>query len=235
MNQAKLSKQYDAIISLGAACQVAHHLRRKNLRAFSGPFDWFVMESLGRLTALFRNQFAQFMDLGHLQAEGAHGECLGVRDTVYNCLSVHDFPLSCNAAGQLNSYAQFREKIDRRLARLRDLMHDKTKTILFIRQFGVIPDLASYHELADEFREFHAVLKSTVRARFDILAVTEQVNRQFFTEDWRLDNLALTLIDSPEGEWEGSEEDWDAILAGLALKIPQKSLLGRLRECFRKR
>jgi hypothetical protein len=218
MKQDKMKGKYDAVISLGAACQVAWQLKRKGLRNFSGPFDWFILESLSRVTDLFHNRFSHFMDLSQLKIEGTHKDCLKVRDTVYNCLSVHDFPLSRNSAEHLGSYTEFRAKIDRRVNRLQTMLEDSHRSILFVRMYGKLADRHCYNYMVDEFKALHATLRQTMPGSFSILAVTETTDPEFLDQDWGLDNLYQAQAAPSDDHWEGCNRSWDKILAGVKLK-----------------
>jgi len=47
------------------------------------------------------------------------------------CLSVHDFPCARNTPQRLDSYPEFKAKIERRAARLLAAMDDPGRSILF--------------------------------------------------------------------------------------------------------
>lgn len=194
MHQEKKIKTYDQVVSLGAICQVAHHLRRRGLRTMSGPLDWFITYSPAQVTRLLGNRFAGFMDLKNLKVEGVHGESLQVRDTDYDCLSVHDFPLSCNSAERLQSYPEFRAKMDRRVARLLASLDDPDCSILFVRQFGRAADKDCWAWLGHELQECVKVLREGYRAQCEILAVTETDPADFGQSDWGLEQVRLARI-----------------------------------------
>ena len=219
MKFTELRKEYDQAVSLGAICQVAHHLRRRGLRTGSGPLDWVLCESLSQVTRLLGNRFADFMELKNLKVEGEHDDSLRVWDTGYNFLSVHDFPLACNSEENLQSYPEFRAKMDRRTARLLASLDDPDCSILFVRQFGQVTDKDSWAWLGHEYREFVKMLRECYRASFEILVVTETNPEDFGQSDWELERVCLARIPPfPPDNWEGIAEDWDAVLAEIRLK-----------------
>lgn len=108
MNLQEIKGSHDVIVSLGSACNPAMQLRRHNLRTFSGPLDWSVSLSLSDVSRLLKNKFNGFMELknmclidgsAYVLDEGINIQSTKsyfIKDTHYNILSVHDFPIIPN-------------------------------------------------------------------------------------------------------------------------------------------
>jgi len=142
-----IQRNYDTVISLGGSCQVAAQMARHSLRTFSGPIDWFIFSSVPCLIKALCSEFLGFMDYQNLEIMGSSDMNYVVRDSVFDCYSYHDFPLSCNE--DISShYPQFKEKIDRRIQRFYQKLKNK-ESILFIRLLGE----------SDDIRELESVLK----------------------------------------------------------------------------
>jgi hypothetical protein len=214
-----LRGEYDLIVGLGVSCQVAHQLRRKRLRAFSGPLDWFISESLSHVTRMIERRFEGFMDLAHLQVQGEHEGNYRVFDTEYQCLSVHDFPRARNTPQRLESYPEFKAKIDRRAARLLAAMDDPGCSILFVRHFGRAPDQNCWNYLVHEFHALIAALRAQVRGPFRVLAATDSPLGEYVQGDWGVEQTGLVQMPfSPADNWEGCDADWDGVLTGIGLR-----------------
>lgn len=131
MNLEDIQKSYGVIVSLGGLCQVTNQIKRHNLRTFSGPLDWFYYPSLSDVNRLLQNRFKKFMKLENMVIEGSESYGLiesefdnqikwaerityCIKDTYYNCFSMHDFPI--NSEKDLKStYPSFKAKLDTRI------------------------------------------------------------------------------------------------------------------------
>lgn len=131
--------EYDAIISLGAACKTAANIRRYfgNDRAF--PFDWWITRPHG-VGKILRADFHGMMNPQFLERR-----TLGDADTVYDhqfeVTYHHEFPR--DEAGKI--VADYQRHIPRRLERLRALAERmnricSTSRVLFVRQEAAAPE-----------------------------------------------------------------------------------------------
>ncbi|WIV19870.1 DUF1796 family putative cysteine peptidase [Paenibacillus polygoni] len=127
MNLQDVKKSYELIVSLGMSCAPAINLQRTSLRKFSMPLDWMISYSLTEVNKLYKNKFQNFMKLENLTLlEETHYylkdglpafsadndntlvKSYFVRDTLYNIISVHDFPVLSNQHWSV-SYPPFKD------------------------------------------------------------------------------------------------------------------------------
>ncbi|PTN42211.1 hypothetical protein DAY12_28990, partial [Bacillus thuringiensis] len=176
MNLEDIQKSYGVIVSLGGLCQVTNQIKRHNLRTFSGPLDWFYYPSLSDVNRLLQNRFKKFMKLENMVIEGSESYGLiesefdnqikwaerityCIKDTYYNCFSMHDFPI--NSEKDLKStYPSFKAKLDTRINRFFEKINS-SESILFIRIWGN----------RDEAVELQNVLSKITNKDFNILIV----------------------------------------------------------------
>ncbi|WP_323958375.1 DUF1796 family putative cysteine peptidase [Brevibacillus composti] len=123
----ELKRSYHTIISLGSNCLPAYHLRRCELRSFSGPLDWMISDSLDTVATLLENRFSGFMELENLRVEGIDADQKNflVRDIRYNIVAAHHFPTQANQWHQLTTYPFFAEQLKRRIDRLYQIFAER--------------------------------------------------------------------------------------------------------------
>jgi hypothetical protein len=124
-------------ISLGNNCECAINLHRKNLIPFGHfPFDFMITKDLTSVAYLIQNNFYKFLDLNSLkflketEEPFEHGYHLHIYENQkYNIYFLHDFfkeqPIEM-------CYNQVREKYDRRIKRLYDLLNSNNH-LIFLR------------------------------------------------------------------------------------------------------
>jgi Putative papain-like cysteine peptidase (DUF1796) len=200
----EIRKSYDVVVSLGGACEVAAQIRRKSLRVFSGPLDWFIFLPIPKLIEALKSNFEGFMDLTNLQVQGKHDDNYAVRDTKYDCLSLHDFPVSKNSEKELRTYGEFKKKIDRRISRLYQKMGEG-KSILFIRLYGG----------HDEITELEDCLSGLVRSDFALLVVNKSDEKEIKENHWDLPSTCGVEIFKADDIWSGHDPHWDILLDGV--------------------
>ncbi|GAB1779588.1 hypothetical protein PMEGAS67_50650 [Priestia megaterium] len=115
MNLYDIKGSYDAVFSLGSACNPALQFQRLDLKRFtSSPLDWNYSPFLSDVNRLLKNKFNGFMELKNMRVindkgvsiyadegvfvfpdKGLHKPIKSylVLDTVYNIFSAHDFPI----------------------------------------------------------------------------------------------------------------------------------------------
>ncbi|WP_238546313.1 DUF1796 family putative cysteine peptidase [Paenibacillus sp. TCA20] len=214
-----LKKNYDLIVSLGISCAPAIQLRRHNLRRISLPLDWMISTRLSDVNRLLQHRYQGFMEMNNLQVledthimledgnpvfhdRGGLVESYMIKDTLYNIISVHDFPL---VPGQHWSvlYPEYKEKLQRRIQRFYDKLAGSSST-LFIRWS------ASYEET------FHlrAILSQLTLSEFRIL-VLNPVEGQYGITDagWNLDRVCSLNV-PPDMN---ALATWDELLAGMTI------------------
>lgn len=211
--QALKNMPYDLIVSLGQNCDPAGNLRRHNLRKFSMPLDWVVSTSLKDVNRLLNNRFAGYMELGNMQQIEGNAQYVDddfgvhqtksyfIKDTNYNIISVHDFPVIPGQAWHVQYFA-YKKKLTMRIQRLLKEIKD-SKSILFIRLSGTY----------DETVELHAVLRKLTNAEFRILVVHPVNNLHDVIElEWNLPHVCSVQIPSTN-----NGVFWDSLLNGIQL------------------
>ena len=118
--------EFDAIISLGGNCSVAHNLRIRDLRNASYPFDWLLMDDsmpIDYLVKGFDNEFADFClkeNLVELVGDERGMEKPGrlqFRDKVSGWKLIHHFNVTSDFNAEFcRVHATLRRRISRMLA-----------------------------------------------------------------------------------------------------------------------
>ncbi|SDD30667.1 Putative papain-like cysteine peptidase [Paenibacillus sp. UNCCL117] len=198
---------YDAVFSLGGHCLPSIELEKRGLRPYAGVLDWMISPYLSEVNRLLRNRFSDFMARERLQPAGydSGGSNLMVEDTSYRITAAHHFPSELNTPEHLATYPEFRETLDRRIARTLDKFAN-SRRILFVRIGG------SYQEAI----ELQQVLNEIVAHTYHVLLINYQL-----TTVWQEVYLGLehtTVMALPSHDvWEGQSHIWDALLAGVQL------------------
>ncbi|MFO6559924.1 papain-like cysteine peptidase [Bacillus cereus] len=223
MNLEDIQKSYGVIVSLGGLCQVTNQIKRHNLRTFSGPLDWFYYPSLSDVNKLLQNRFKKFMKLENMVIEGSESYGLiesefdnqikwaerityCIKDTYYNCFSMHDFPI--NSEKDLKStYPSFKAKLDTRINRFLEKINS-SESILFIRIWGN----------RDEAVELQNVLSKITNKDFNILIVNfKEGISNIVEQNWGISRVCLIELPRYQDRWEGDDSDWDVILNKITL------------------
>ncbi|MGA5679589.1 papain-like cysteine peptidase [Bacillus bombysepticus] len=223
MNLEDIQKSYGVIVSLGGLCQVTNQIKRHNLRTFSGPLDWFYYPSLSDVNRLLQNRFKKFMKLENMVIEGSESYGLiesefdnqikwaerityCIKDTYYNCFSMHDFPI--NSEKDLKStYPSFKAKLDTRINRFLEKINS-SESILFIRIWGN----------RDEAVELQNVLSKIANKDFNILIVNfKEGISNIVEQNWGISRVCSIELPRYQDRWEGDDSDWDVILNKITL------------------
>lgn len=216
-----IKKPYDLIVSLGSSCAPAINLRRHNLRRFSMPLDWMVSYSLSDVNRLLKNKFQGFMELQNLTLleethfflndgvpvyPGSNGgqpvKSYFIKDTFYNIISVHDFPIIPNQNWKTD-YPSYKAKLNLRIERLlNELMN--SKATLFIRWS------ANY----DQAVELQSVLSQLLKNDFHILILNPVNGLQSVNEtDWKINRVCVVNVPNDMN----NNATWDYVLNGITL------------------
>ena len=208
MHLYELKNTYDIAISLGAPCQTAEQLRRHDLRTFSGPFDWSVLESVECLVRALNTRFENFFLRENLIVDGEGDHYYLIYDTYYEYMSVHDFPLVDHPDQIFDAYPAFIEKIQRRINRFYEKV-EKSKLTLFVR----------YHADFEETKLLQKSLAALTKNRFVLLVLNESDTAALVEEDWNLENTcALQIKQTNLLRWSGYDPHWDIIFDGVSVK-----------------
>ena len=122
-------KKYDTIMSIGAACFVPTVLKSKNLRDFSGPFDWMYGAGIEERLKIVKNRFQDYFnkeDFEFLARNPENGKYTYKNKRtgiIYN----HDFTSEILD----ETFDEIAQKYKRRIDRVLNLF-DAPKTILFV-------------------------------------------------------------------------------------------------------
>lgn len=131
-------RKFDLICSLGGNCSVAHNLEYRGLRKFALPFDWTYFkneDAIYKLAECFIDGFKNFLLKENLQElKGSEYNNVHPNKAQYmDCRTgfywvnhfdnkIEDFP---------DEYKKVKEKIDRRIERLKFCL-EKSNKILFV-------------------------------------------------------------------------------------------------------
>ncbi|UJF32182.1 DUF1796 family putative cysteine peptidase [Paenibacillus hexagrammi] len=217
MNLSELKEQpYDLVASLGQNCDPASYLRVHGLRKFSMPLDWVVSSSLSDVNRLLRNRFSGYMNLSHMrpilgisqyvdESEAPSGQqqlkSYFIKDTQYNIVSVHDFPIVPLKTWR-KTYPAYYDKLSMRMGRFLQGI-DLAKSVLFVRYFG------SYEQTL----ELESVLSTLTNREFCILLVNPVPNLKDVVEvDWGLRRVCSVQIPSTD-----NKDAWYKLLGGIRL------------------
>lgn len=223
MNLMELKQRYDLIVSLGMSCAPAINMRNYGLRKFSMPLDWMISFSLSDVNRLFLNKFEQFMILDNLHkleethyfledgapatplAENSLLKSYFIRDSLYNIISAHDFPI-VEGEHWSTSYPAFRAKIDSRITRFWEALTN-SRSILFIRWS------ASYEQVF----ELEAILSQQLKhRRFNILVLNPAHDLLSIRDlGWGFSNVCAMEVPYDMNDL----TTWDTVLRGIGLEV----------------
>lgn len=197
---------YDAIFSLGDLCIGSLKLRQNNLRPYAGVLDWMATPELSDVNRLLKNRFIGFMDLPNLRIIGYAGEkYICVSDDAYHFVSNHDFEVGKNSLSHLGSYAEVREKFDRRIRRFLEKVNS-CQRILFIRTEG---DLG-------EAKELEKVLSGLVKNDFRVLLVNHTNVKELVEDNWPLEKVCAIQLPS-DNKFTANDSLWAELLKDIQI------------------
>ena len=204
--QKGINGTYDYVFSLGASCQVAENLRRRELRKISGPFDWFTFSEVDQLVSVLQTDFQEFMKLDNLVFEGEHEGHYLLRDSKTGCVSVHDFLLNRDVEEQ---YREFKVRLDRRSKRFQSILNDPKAKILLVR---------TQYNSGKEIYELRQCLSQKYKASIDLLCINyikeDKVNIEYLKDDFIVAEIPFN--DEVMG-WTGCWWAWDLMLKEVKL------------------
>ncbi|KUP24634.1 DUF1796 family putative cysteine peptidase [Paenibacillus sp. DMB5] len=223
MNLQDIKIEYDLIVSLGSSCAPAINLRRYGLRKFSMPLDWMISASLSDVTRLIKSRFNRFMAFENLSRldethfylndgnpvyDNPDGQSLSksyfIRDSEYNIISAHDFPIIPNVDWR-SFYPAYRQKLDRRITRFWANLVQSTSS-LFIRWS------AGYEEVY----ELRDILSTLLRGRSYTILILNPAEHLTVTRElpWGMEHVCALEVPGDMNDY----TNWDFILNGIRLK-----------------
>lgn len=222
MNLQDVKISYDLIVSLGMSCAPAINMQRNNLRKFSMPLDWMVSYSLADVNKLYKSSFQNFMELKNLQLleethffledglpvypngnKNALVKSYYVRDTFYNIISVHDFPITLGKHWSTN-YPAYKAKLDLRIKRFWDKLLS-SKIILFIRWF------ATYEQAV----ELQTILSDILKANEFTVLILNPVSELTSVREINWDINHICVLEFPDDM--NDYDSWDYILKDIQI------------------
>lgn len=227
LNLQDIKGSYDAVFSLGSACNPALQFQRLNLKRFtSSPLDWSYSPNLSDVNRLLRNNFEGFMELKNMRVVNDKGDYVYadyandgaiivphigthpppksyvIQDTLYNVFSAHDFPIIANQSW-LVKYPSFKKTLNYRIYRFLEKVKNG-QSVLFVR-WG-----AKY----DEAVELQSILSHVVKGHFNVLILNPEEDLKKIAElDWGLDRTCVVNVPNDPN----SNSTWDYVLSGVTL------------------
>lgn len=224
LNLHDIKGSYDAVFSLGSACNPALQFQRLNLKRFaSSPLDWNYSPFLSDVNRLLKNKFNGFMELKNMRVindkgvsmyadegvfifpdKGLHKPIKSylVLDTVYKIFSAHDFPIIPNQPWFL-AYPPFKKTLNFRIDRFLDKVKN-SQSILFVRW------VANYQEAV----ELESILSQLTKGSFKVLILNPIEGLQEISEvDWGLGRTCVVNVPNDPN----SNVTWDYVLNRITL------------------
>jgi len=224
MNLYDIKGSYDAVFSLGSACNPALQFQRLNLKRFtSSPLDWNYSPFLYDVNRLLKNKFNGFMELKNMRIindkgvstyadegvfvfpdKGLHKPIKSylVLDTAYKILSAHDFPIIPNQHWFL-AYPPFKKTLNYRIDRFLDKIKN-SQSVLFVRWVD------NYQEAV----ELESTLSILTKRSFKVLILNPIEGLQGINEvDWGLSRTCVVNVPNDPN----SNVTWDYVLNGVTL------------------
>ncbi|MED3282302.1 DUF1796 family putative cysteine peptidase, partial [Bacillus thuringiensis] len=129
-----------------------------------------------------------------------------IKDTYYNCFSMHDFPIDSEKDWK-STYPSFKAKLDTRINRFLEKINS-SESILFIRIWGN----------RDEAVELKKVLSEITNKDFNILIVNFKEDISNIVEqNWGISRVCSIELPRYQDRWEGDDSDWNYILNKITL------------------
>ena len=203
---------FDAIISLGGRCQVAHQLRRKYPNMKSKFFDWLITPDQS-LIAMLRDGMTGFSNETPLVQGPSHLKKFGHAHIVegdYGTLLSHDFVNAGSEPGA--QWKQIKGKYDRTVLRFHETLGSGGR-ILFVRMsfgrsgsFGYDVDDRANLELGKKIAA--SISKFWPDLEYKLILISH------IKEDAVIHGN-IEIIYAPEQFewiWEGKDQHWDYLL-----------------------
>jgi hypothetical protein len=186
------------------------------------PLDWMVSYSLADVNRLYKNRFQNFMELKNLQLleethffledglpvypngnKNALVKSYFIRDTLYNIISVHDFPVTLGKHWSI-TYPSYKAKLDLRINRFWNKLLTSKKT-LFIRWS------ASYEQAVELQVILSDILKSN---EFTVLILNPVSELTSVREvNWGIHHICMVEFPDDMNDY----DSWDYILKDIQI------------------
>ncbi len=149
------NKTYDVVIPFGRTCAAAMYSIERGFRRCSLPFDWVGTPNIGMLVEFILNGFADFMVPERLEyMEPLKGFPPDIhhdyyRDPTNQFLTFHDFRKGIPMAEER---VVVKERYDRRIKRLYEILESPTKKLLFRWAYDDLPSTETLIESVTALR-----------------------------------------------------------------------------------
>jgi hypothetical protein len=127
------------VIALGSYCGCKGYIRQMKLSSKSYPFDWLLGTSSFNINRLIVNNFNNIFENISIKREVSDKRCFHITDESYDIASIHDVfnngnpNLSLEEIKKTKEFIYFKDKMNRRIARWNEVIHNKNYNILFIK------------------------------------------------------------------------------------------------------
>ena len=168
------SNKYDFIFSLGEACFSAGFLRKHKLREFSAPFDWMYGSTFENRVKMLINRFEGWLELKDLIFSGQRENpepCDIYTNKKTNLVFNHDFALNTKLE---DTFAEVKEKYDRRINRLLDYLNNADNKILIV--YMTLPNSTSNPTGNEQITELVQELNKSFNATIDLVYIEHEEN-----------------------------------------------------------
>lgn len=220
---------YDAVVGLGAACQVAEQCRRHLGAAPGVPFDWLItpFDAISMMLADMGAGLGQrFISVNG----GTTTQCAN-----YGVIYEHEFQRDADRRIIFDAeyLAACRSRMVYKTQKLAELMRSRKK-ILFIRAYastGVEGDRYNHATFtaADLNRLVALIAACAPTLTFDLLFIhsPERTSEKIDLSDCLSDNVIVhEMAHPPDMKWYGIDADWIALFQDLGLMAAQARTTG---------
>jgi len=227
IHESPLAKNtYDFVFSLGYACNCASNLSACLLREYSYPFDWVTGANFEERIEILLNDFNCYFEKeelefgdqpSHIQEQTSH---IFYRNRKNGIIFMHDFPQNESSLNLDNIYSSIREKYDKRINRLLNILKEKNYNVLCVYIQQRVIKISN-----DQIISLHNKLRQKFKANIDMLFVR-------YEPSFRMDELTLdilsrnTFIASLNNkntlEWQGNDKMLSLLLDNINTKQLQQ-------------
>ncbi|CAL6067852.1 Putative_papain-like cysteine peptidase (DUF1796) [Hexamita inflata] len=212
-NRSNKTEIFDAVISLGAWCQVGNMIHNYNLTLIESPFSNFGFKTWQNIIDLLENNFTDYWNRSNMYVTKAATEkslkqkdnrhVLHVYDAKYNVLSNHNFDVCNNPGSKINTYMFYEFKAHQsRLIEIFNAQMDQLEKVCFVLKVMSVPETTLTHE---NIQRLHSVLSAKRNGKQfqlrmsvprQMLDQTEKMVKKlklknvkliFYTEHWNYD------------------------------------------------
>ena len=186
-------------ISLGSTCCITQQLKNHNLRQNAYPFDWIRITNLNNVSKLLDNHFYDFLKFEEIQFIEFSDRFLinNVSGSyIYKnkyCGFYHEFSEMLDE----NTYNLFKNKYERRIERLFELLKSNNEIIFIREEIGKIK-ISKIINLIDKLKKINS------KMNFEIIIIANDRKCQ----EIELDNVKFYFTEDKITHWTRPDIDW---------------------------